>query len=89
MKKHNPLVRTAPLVVLAVIASLLLQAPTYYFPLVFKNGPPPLYSTSYYIQNGDPNQTYKLGLPVGYARRNHSRHARLAGHFGFWQNVDI
>jgi hypothetical protein len=65
MKKHNPLVRTAPLVVLAVIASLLLQAPTYYFPLVFKNGPPPLYSTSYYIQNGDPNQTYKLGQELG------------------------
>lgn len=65
MKKHNPLVRTAPLVVLAVIASLLLQAPTYYFPLVFKNGPAPLYSTSYYIQNGDPALMYDLGCQLG------------------------
>ena len=54
MLKRLPLGKT-PLLALVIIASLFLQAPTYYFPLIFKNWPPPLYSTSYYIQNGDPS----------------------------------
>ena len=53
MAKRLPLGKTH-LLALAIIASLVLQAPTYYFPLVYKNGPAPLYSTSYYIQDGDP-----------------------------------
>ena len=60
MKKLKPLVRTAPLV-LVVIAALLLQGQTYYFPMIFKSSPAPLYSTSYYIQNGDPAKMYDLG----------------------------
>jgi len=53
------------LVALAIIASLVLQAPTYYFPLIFKNGPAPLYSTSYYIQDGDPAKLWQLGCQLG------------------------
>ncbi|HAL16417.1 MAG TPA: hypothetical protein DCP32_06590 [Anaerolineaceae bacterium] len=64
MKKLKPLVRTAPLV-LVVIAALLLQGQTYYFPMIFKNRPVPLYSTSYYIQNGNPDRMYVLGCELG------------------------
>ncbi|MFA5835320.1 MAG: hypothetical protein WC837_00050 [Bellilinea sp.] len=64
MKTLNPRIRSAPLV-LVVIAALLLQGQTYYFPLIFKNGPAPLYSTSYYIQNGDPAKMYDLGCQLG------------------------
>ena len=64
MKKLKPLVRTAPLV-LVVIAALLLQGQTYYFPMIFKSSPAPLYSTSYYIQNGDPVKMYDLGCQLG------------------------
>lgn len=63
MKTPNPRIRTAPLV-LAVIAALLLQGQTYYFPMIFNNYPP-LYSTSYYIQNADPALMYDLGCSLG------------------------
>jgi hypothetical protein len=52
-------------VVLLYIASVFLQSQTYYFPLVFKNWPPPLYSTSVYIQNPDPAKMYDLGCALG------------------------
>ncbi len=64
MKTSNPLVKSAPLV-LVVLAALLLQGQTYYFPMIFKSGPAPLYSTSYYIQNGDPAKMYDLGCQLG------------------------
>ncbi len=63
MKTSNPLVRTAPLV-LVVIAALLLQGQTIYFPMIFNNYPP-LYSTSYYIQNADPAYLEGLGCNLG------------------------
>jgi hypothetical protein len=53
------------LLALAIIASLVLQAPTYYFPMFLKNWPPPLYSTSYYIQDADPAKMWELGCLLG------------------------
>src|SRR3990172_12471641 len=64
MLKRFPMTKLR-LLTLAIIASLVLQAPTYYFPVFFKNWPPPLYSTSYYIQNGDPALMYDLGCKQG------------------------
>ena len=64
MAKRLPLAKTS-LVALAIITSLVLQAPTYYFPIFFKNWPPPLYSTSHYIQNGDPGKMWTLGCQLG------------------------
>ncbi len=64
MLKRLPL-RKTHLLALVLIASLFLLAPTYYFPMIFKNWPPPLYSTSYYIQNGDPSKMWGLGCQLG------------------------
>src|SRR3990172_3406437 len=64
MLKRFPMTKLR-LLTLAIIASLVLQAPTYYFPLIFKNGPAPLFSTSYYIQDGDPAKLYDLGYLLG------------------------
>jgi len=46
-------------------ASLLSQGQTIYLPLIFKNAPPPLYSTSYYIQYADPARLYDMGCAFG------------------------
>ena len=53
-----------------LLASLVLQGQTtpgtkYYFPLIFKNGPAPLYATSYYIQNPNPPLIWDLGCQLG------------------------
>jgi len=51
--------------VILVLSTLFTLSPTYYFPLIFKNSPPPLYSSSYYIQNGDPAKMYDFGCRLG------------------------
>jgi len=59
--------RKAPigLMVVFLVASLLIQGQTIYLPLVMNNPSPPLYSTSYYIQNPDPTKIFDLGCALG------------------------
>jgi len=59
-----------PLLVLLIIISLLLQGQsgtpgnTIYLPIIQKTTPP-LFATSYYIQNTDPSLMYSLGCDLG------------------------
>lgn len=65
--------------VISLMSCLLFQGQTVangttiYLPLVFKNSPPPLYATSYYIQNADPALMFDLGCDLG------TRDAELPG----------
>lgn len=60
-----------PLLVLIIVTGLLLQGQsgtpgnTIYLPIIQKTTPP-LYATSYYIQNADPARMYNLGCDLGF-----------------------
>lgn len=64
MKKLHAVRASLPLLLL-VLANVFLMSPNYYFPLILKNWPTPLYSTSYYIQNGDPALLSQMGCTLG------------------------